>query len=228
MAVLSAVLSLGNGDVAAQNTPAAPPSAAAVSAQPAANAPASPGEVAMRRGIEAYNAGKLANAIGSLSTAIANGGLKSNDLARSLYYRGLAYRRHGKPAQAIPDLTNAIWLPGGLTEAERNDAAANRSAAYREAGIAEPVGASSVAAAASAAAAPRVAAAPESGGSAATPAARSAPVAATSGWQTSTGGSTDGATAALAAAPATGVGTAPEGGGIGGFFNSLFGGFSGS
>lgn len=213
--VLTAAVSLGAIESGAQNVPSA------AAPQATANAPASAGEIAMKRGIDAYNAGKLANAIGSLSTAISNGGLNSSNLARSLYYRGLAYRKHGKPAQAIPDLTNAIWLAGGLTDSERNDAMANRAAAYREAGIAEPGGA------AAAAAAP---AAPAPAPLAATPAARSAPIAATSGWQTSTGG-TAGIPAAAPSAPPVAVTSVPpasQSGGIGGFFNNLFSGFTGS
>ncbi len=137
-------------------TPAAgpQPTAAASPAPAHTNAPPSAGELAMNRGIDAYGKGNLALAVGALSTAIANGGLSGASLARALYIRGLAYRKQGKPAQAISDLTNAIWLKDGLTPAEQADATASRKAAYREAGIPEPGGI------ATAAAEPAVTAAP--------------------------------------------------------------------
>ena len=35
------------------------------------------------------------------------------------YMRGIAYRQQSKPAQAISDLTSALWLKGGLTAEDR-------------------------------------------------------------------------------------------------------------
>ena len=43
----------------------------------------------------------------ALSQAL-QGGLPSRQMAKALYHRGVAYRRQGKPAQAISDLTSAL------------------------------------------------------------------------------------------------------------------------
>ncbi len=48
------------------------------------------------------------------TAAISGGGLASQQMAQALYYRGLAYRKKGKPGLAIPDLTSAVWLKDGL------------------------------------------------------------------------------------------------------------------
>jgi len=116
------------------------PAQAAPGDAPKVSAPPSTGERALKRGLEAYQAGRIARAIGAFSSAISAGGLKSDEIARALYYRGLAYRKQGKPAQAISDLTNAIWLKDGLSGNERNEAIAARAAAYKDAGLADPGG----------------------------------------------------------------------------------------
>ncbi|MBL8566802.1 MAG: SPOR domain-containing protein [Hyphomicrobiaceae bacterium] len=214
------------------------PSAAAAPAAPQTNAPPSAGELAMKRGIDAYGKGNLALAVGALSTSIANGGLSGANLARALYFRGLAYRKQGKPAQAISDLTNAIWLKEGLTDAEQADATASRKAAYREAGIPEPGGVAvtsaepatttatttearpvNVQAPLPIAPAEPAAPAPQRTASATPPAAASAGY-----WQSA---NSPAAPAAQPAAP-TASSTSGSSGGIGGFFNNLFGGLGGS
>ncbi len=58
-------------------------------------------------------------------------------MPRMLYYRGLAFRKLGKPGFAVSDLTSALWLKGGLSEAERADAIKVRALAYNEAGISD-------------------------------------------------------------------------------------------
>ena len=58
-------------------------------------------------------------------------------MAKALLYRGIAYRQQKKPAQAIADLTSALWLKGGLGETDRDDALKQRTSAYQEAGLAE-------------------------------------------------------------------------------------------
>jgi hypothetical protein len=58
-------------------------------------------------------------------------------LAKTLLQRGISYRQEGKPAQAVADLTSAMHLRNGLSEPEKADATAQRSAAYREAGLTE-------------------------------------------------------------------------------------------
>ena len=58
-------------------------------------------------------------------------------MAKALYLRGVAYRQQGKPAQAISDLTSALWLKGGLADSDRADAIKQRTAAYGDAGLTE-------------------------------------------------------------------------------------------
>ncbi len=88
-------------------------------------------------GVAAYEAGKLAQAVRAFDTAIREGGLSSQQMAKVLYYRGLAYRKGDKPALAISDLTSAAWLNDGLTYAERQEAMDVRAAAYRDAGVSD-------------------------------------------------------------------------------------------
>ncbi len=120
-------------------------------------------------GVKAFEAGKMAEAIQSLSAALANGGLPAPQMAKALYYRGAAYRKQEKPAQAISDLTTAVWLKGGLSDADKAQAIEQRQQAYREAGLGEtapPIGATPLDAPASPAAKPAanttVATAPQS------------------------------------------------------------------
>ena len=184
-----------------------------------------PGEKLYNAGIKAYEAGKHADAIKHLGAAIRAGGLQKTQIAKALYYRGLAFRKKGKPGQAISDLTSAYWLNEGLTTAQRSDALSSRNAAYREAGISNAPAAS------------------ESVVVAAEPAVMSVPSldASTSGWETATLGkiaspatnasSTSQSTSpapAIAAAPASKSSTSASdssdsgsSGGVGGFFSSI-------
>jgi len=196
--------------------------------KPAAEGPAKakpktapPSEKLYNAGIKAYEAGKHADAIKHLGAAIRAGGLQKPQIAKALYYRGLAFRKKGKPGQAISDLTSAYWLNEGLTTAQRSDALSNRNAAYREAGISNAPAASEA-----------VVVAPE-------PAVKSAPSsgASTSGWETATLGKTASPAAnasstsqapAVAAAPASKSSTSASdssdsgsSGSVGGFFSSI-------
>jgi len=182
-------------------------------------------------GIKAYKAGKPAEAIKHLGSAIRAGGLEKPQMAKALYYRGLAFRKKGKPGQAISDLTSAIWLKDGLTTAEKSEAISSRNAAYREAGISSaPAATESVVVATPAAVKTEAVAAnapTSSGGSA-------------SGWQTATSASTAVPSSkapspspqpVVAAAPASNSSTSASqssssssgssGGGVSGFFNSI-------
>ncbi len=94
----------------AQNVPAAPS---------AEKKPASTGVKSYEAGAKAFEAGKYGPAIQSLSSALSMGGLSSQQMAKALYYRGAAYRKTGKSAQAISDLTSAVWLKNGLSDADR-------------------------------------------------------------------------------------------------------------
>lgn len=89
-------------------------------------------------GVKAFEKGKMADAIELLSKGLKSGGLAPADTAKALYYRGLANKRSGHPAQAISDLTSAVWLKDGLNEEERKTAIETRSAAYSEAGLKDP------------------------------------------------------------------------------------------
>jgi hypothetical protein len=80
-------------------------------------------------------AGKTDQAVASLSSAISGGNLPPQVMAKALYLRGSAYRKQAKPGLAISDLTSALWLKGGLSEADRADATQQRVAAYSEAGL---------------------------------------------------------------------------------------------
>jgi hypothetical protein len=162
-------------------------------------------------GIAAYEAGKSGQAIRAFDTVIRGGGLANQQMARALYYRGLAYRKEGRAALAISDLTSAIWLKDGLSAAEKQEAMSNRAAAYREAGVGDV---------------PEMSA----------PASVAAPSQGSDGWQTAMDGS-----AAAPAASATMPAAAPQtatyaparpppppppassssSGGVGGFFSSI-------
>ncbi len=94
-------------------------------------------------GARAFQSGDLATAERELSTALAGGGLPNAQMARALYMRGSAYRQLGKPAQAISDLTTAIWLKNGLSAEDKTKATEARQQAYREAGLGDtppPIG----------------------------------------------------------------------------------------
>jgi hypothetical protein len=118
----------------AQNVPSAPA---------AEKKPAASGVKSYEAGAKAFEAGKYGPAIQSLSTALSAGGLSSQQMAKALYYRGAAYRKTGKSAQAISDLTSAVWLKNGLSDADRAAAMEQRQGAYQEAGLgtATPIGA---------------------------------------------------------------------------------------
>jgi hypothetical protein len=131
------------------------PKAAAKKAKPAAEAESgedgAPKEAAAKKkkqdpaeaqqAIEAaaklLEAGKAEPALQSLTNVIGGGNLPPAIMAKALYYRGIAYRQAKKPAQAIADLTGALWLKGGLGQNDRADALRQRTSAYQEAGLAD-------------------------------------------------------------------------------------------
>src|SRR5206468_144137 len=87
--------------------------------------------------LKSLEAGKSEQAAETLTTVLNAGNLPPAIMAKALLYRGIAYRQLKKPAQAIADLTSALWLKGGLGEADRADANRQRSSAYQEAGLAQ-------------------------------------------------------------------------------------------
>jgi cell division septation protein DedD len=94
-----------------------------------------------RRAVEAasklLDSGKAEQAERAMTATLAGGNLPPAIMAKALYVRGIAYRKQGKPAQAISDLTSALWLKGGLTAEDRADALKQRSGAYTDAGLTE-------------------------------------------------------------------------------------------
>jgi hypothetical protein len=178
------------------------------------------------QGVASYNAGKHDLAIQQLSAALSGGKLPSVQMARALYYRGAAYRKQSKPALAISDLTSALWLKGGLAEADRADAMAQRAAAYREAGLPDQgdaaAGAAKTASAAKAAeAAKSASAAPER---ASPPPKASAPLQTSSINPSPPASASSQPVLSAVPAPSPQANPAPSSSGIGGFFSNLFGG----
>ena len=82
-------------------------------------------------------AGRAEQAVQTLSVTLTGGNLPPAVMAKAFYVRGTAYRQLGKPAQAISDLTSALWLKGGLGGEERAAATKERTAAYADAGLPE-------------------------------------------------------------------------------------------
>lgn len=87
---------------------------------------------------KSLDAGNADAAMTALDELLKGGGLPNYHMARALYLRGLAHRKKGRPAQAIADLTSAIWLKDGLGEKDRNTALSARSEISREVGVAAP------------------------------------------------------------------------------------------
>ena len=81
--------------------------------------------------------GKAEQAVQALTATLSGGNLPPALMAKALYLRGIAQRQQSKPALAISDLTSALWLKGGLAEADRADAVKQRAAAYSDAGLTE-------------------------------------------------------------------------------------------
>lgn len=135
---LSAWPSIGEARKAkAAAQPAGPsaqgPQAAGDAAQKAAETEAA--KKAYDAGLKAYAAGKFKPAIEQLSAAVKSGMLSSSELAKALFTRGRSYKRDNQAGLAISDLTSAIWLKNGLSPDEQKSAMAERSEAYRLAGL---------------------------------------------------------------------------------------------
>lgn len=111
-----------------------PEAAAAKSRKP--RAPADAGKT-LDAAAKSLEAGKAEQAIQQINALLSGPKLDVRMMARAMVIRGSAWRKQGKPAQAIADLTSALWLKGGLSEADRTAALAMRTEAYREAGLAD-------------------------------------------------------------------------------------------
>jgi cell division protein FtsN len=211
LTVLAAVFAV-TLPAAALDAPAKQAGAKKAGAEKEEKEPAQPGDEkskmavlvqqAFDAGIKAYGAGKNEEAIRAFEAAI-RGGLPSAQMPRLLYYRGLVFRKMGKPGFAVSDLTSALWLKNGLSEAERADATKMRALAFQEAGISD------------------VPAVPQSSYAEAPALPGQSPPAA--GTQTASAGGAP----ATSNAPAAPTPTSSSGG-VSGFFSSLFGGGSSS
>jgi cell division septation protein DedD len=85
--------------------------------------------------LKQLQAGRAEQAVQALSATLAGGNLPPAILAKALYVRGVAHRQQRRPAQAVSDLSSALWLKGGLGGDERADAIKERAAAYADAGL---------------------------------------------------------------------------------------------
>lgn len=95
-------------------------------------------QAALHAGYKSLQAKNTKQAITDLSRAIKSGKLRSNEMAKALYYRGQAYRAAKRPADAIADLTSALWMKGALSERERKAAMALRQKTYQQLGVSGP------------------------------------------------------------------------------------------
>ena len=141
-AVLGAACVLGAHAQATNEAPDAEEAKAPVGEQPKASAKKKKQDpVDAQRAIDAaakaLQAGKVDQAVQALSATLAGGNLPPAIMAKAFYVRGLGYRQQRKTAQAISDLTSALWLKGGLGEDERADALKQRTAAYADVGLTE-------------------------------------------------------------------------------------------
>jgi hypothetical protein len=117
-------------NAAPEAAPEAPPKTGAKKRQDPADA-----QRAIEAALKQLQAGRSEPAVQALSAALAGGNLPPAILAKAFYVRGMAYRQQGKPAQAVSDLTSALWLKGGLGSDDRAGALKERAAAYADAGL---------------------------------------------------------------------------------------------
>ena len=92
-------------------------------------------EAFLRQGYDSLKAKRYKQAVTELSTAMSSGKLRRTEMAKALYYRGIANRGAKRPADAISDLTSALWLKGALSKKERENALTQRQQSYAEAGV---------------------------------------------------------------------------------------------
>ena len=85
-------------------------------------------------GQKALANGKYRAAVGHFGKVLRSPELKSAAVAKALYMRGVAHEKAGQPAQAIADITSALYL-SGLTSAERAKAYLSRGKAYEAVGM---------------------------------------------------------------------------------------------
>lgn len=116
---------------------AAAPADPAENPEAAKKAAAADVQKALDAAQKSLDTGKFDVAGTQVNAMISKGGLDARSMARALAIRGHVHKKQGKPAQAIADLQSALWLKGGLSDAERANATLARAEAYREAGLGE-------------------------------------------------------------------------------------------
>ena len=87
----------------------------------------------LQGGNKALNSGDHKKAVQLFTQAMGTGALKVAGTAEAYYKRGIAHRKLNKPANAIADINNALWL-NALTPAQKAEALQNRAAAYEAVG----------------------------------------------------------------------------------------------
>ncbi len=92
-------------------------------------------------GFAALKAGKNKIAAKTFTDALGSSKLSQAQTAKAYFGRAQAYEALQKPAQAIADLTSAIWL-GELSPADLASAKAKRTKAYAGLGVGQPAGTS--------------------------------------------------------------------------------------
>jgi cell division septation protein DedD len=103
-------------------------------AQVAGNAQS--GSDLLRAGEGSLAKGKFTAAAGQFGRALRSNDLSDAEVARTLYKRGLAYEKSERPAQAIADITNALFLKG-LSGSDRAKAYLSRGRAYEAVGLSD-------------------------------------------------------------------------------------------
>lgn len=89
--------------------------------------------VGLKNGEASLDAGKYEMATRQLSAAVNDKDSTTDEAAKALYLRGIAYRKLGQPARAISDLGAAVWL--GLGSSDKARALVNKGLAYRAVGM---------------------------------------------------------------------------------------------
>lgn len=95
---------------------------------------AASGEDLLARGEEALSKGQFQAAAQHLGRALRSSDLTDAQVAKALYQRGVANQRTDRPAQAIADITSALYLPS-LNGADRAKAYLSRGRAYEAVGL---------------------------------------------------------------------------------------------
>ena len=80
--------------------------------------------------------GKYQAAARNFSKAMRAGDLSNIQVAKALYQRGIAYEKTGRPAQAIADITSALYIEG-LPGRDRVKAYLSRGRAYEAVGMSD-------------------------------------------------------------------------------------------